>query len=185
MIGDGPLGGFRVAPRGVATIRTSADNVRHVLKIGDSPQDVHLGSLLDRLTVEYGITYDVLEADDMPHPDVEACWDPQSVTMHVRSDVFEKLCTGDPRARFTVVHELGHALLGHTRTINRAVIESAPRVYEDSEWQANQFAAEFLMPLDVIRRYELRTAWAIELHFNVSAQAAQRRLSQLEKRGEL
>lgn len=185
MIGDGPLGGFRVAGRGVADIRVSADNVRRILDIGDTPQDIDIGRLLDRLSVKYSITYDVIDTDEMPHPDVEACWDPESVTMHIRSDVFEKACRNDPRARFTVMHELGHGLLGHRRTINRSGIDRVPKVYEDSEWQANQFAAEFLMPLEVIQSLGLSTAFNIEMHFNVSSQAATLRVKQLAKRGEL
>lgn len=135
--------------------------------------------------MKYSITYDVLEADEMPYLDVEACWDPDSVTMHIRTDVFEKACRNDPRARFTVMHELGHGLLGHRRTINRAGVGRPPKVYEDSEWQANQFAAEFLMPLEVIQNFGLNTAFKIEMHFNVSSPAATLRVRQLEKRGEL
>lgn len=185
MIGNGPLGGFRVAGRGVAEIRVSANNVRRILEIGDTPQDIDIGLLLDRLSVKYSITYDVLYPDEMPHEDVEACWDPESMTMHIRSDVFEKACLDDPRARFTIMHELGHGLLGHRRTINRSGIDREPKVYEDSEWQANQFAAELLMPLDVIRSKKLNTATKIEMHFRVSYQAAALRVKQLEKRGEL
>lgn len=185
MIGNGPLGGFRVAGRGVAEIRVSANNVRRILEIGNAPQDIDVGLLLDRLSVKYSITYDVLEPDEMPHEDVEACWDPESMTMHIRADVFEKACWGDPRARFTIMHELGHGLLGHRRTINRSGAERQLKVYEDSEWQANQFAAEFMMPLDVISSLQLNTATKIERHFKVSYQAAALRVKQLEKRGEL
>lgn len=185
MIGNGPLGGFRVTGRGIAEIRVSANNVRRILEIGDAPQAIDFGLLLDGLSVKYSITYDVLEPDEMPHEDVEACWDPESMTMHIRIDVFEKACFGDPRARFTITHELGHGLLGHRRTINRSGIERQPEVYEDSEWQANQFAAELLMPLDVIRSQQLNSAIKIERHFMVSHQAAVRRAKQLEKRGEL
>ncbi|UCV18636.1 ImmA/IrrE family metallo-endopeptidase [Ferribacterium limneticum] len=105
--------------------------------------------------------------------------------MHIRDDVFEGACWNDPRARFTVFHELGHGLLGHRRTINRAQAVAKLKVYEDSEWQANQFAAEFLMPLEVIQRDGLTTAFEIQMHFDVSFQAAERRFNQLEKRGEL
>lgn len=184
MIGNGPLGGFRVAGRSIAQIRLSADNVRRELEIGSTPQDVDFGLLLDKLTVKYGITYDVLDSVEMPYQDVEACWDPESITMHIRSDVFEKACSNEPRARFTVMHELGHGLLGHRRTINRSAHERKPEVYEDSEWQANQFAAELLMPLEVIHRMKLNSATKIETHFNVSALAASTREKQLRKHGE-
>lgn len=185
MIGDGPLEGFMVAARSVADIRLSADNVRQILEIGDAPQDMDIGSLLDTLSVKYSITYDVLDASDMPHPKIEACWDPESVAMYIRDDVFVKACSNEPRARFTVMHELGHALLSHRRTINRTGNHRAPKVYEDSEWQANQFAAEFLMPLAVIKKHKLNTATEIEKHFNVSSQAATLRAKRLAQHGEL
>lgn len=184
MIGNGPLRGFRVPARRIADIRVAADNVRRILEIGDAPQHIDIGLLLDRLTVNYGLTYDVLDADEMPHEDVEACWDPVNIVMHIRSDVFESACRDEPRHRFTIMHELGHCLLGHSRTLNRAGIDRAPETYEDSEWQANQFAAEILMPLEVIHKNKLNTALKIETHFNVSAKAAARRVTQLQKRGE-
>jgi hypothetical protein len=185
MIGNGPMQGFRVRGRGVADIRLSADNVRKILAIGDDLQKINVGLFLDNLSVEYGITYDVLEHHEMPHPDVEACCDPSSMTMYIRSDVFESGCWQDPRSRFTVMHELGHALLGHERTINRQKPEHETKIYEDSEWQANQFAAEILMPLDVIKKYSLNSALDIQTHFNVSFLAANNRVNQLNKRGEL
>lgn len=185
MIGEGPLGGFRVRGRSIDDIRMSADNVREVLGIGDAPQKVDVGLLLDKLSVEYGITYDVLDKRDMPHPEVEACWEPENLTMYVRDDVFEKACDNDARARFTIMHELGHGLLGHRRTINRTTVERKPQVFEDSEWQANQFAAELLMPLDVIQKKRLNSAFKIEHHFGVSGLAATLRAKQLAKRGEL
>lgn len=185
MIGNGPLNGFRVAGLRIHDIRTSADNVRSVLEIGDAPQNVNLGVLLDRLSVEYAVSYDVLEPNEMPNEGIEACWEPDSMTMYIRSDVFEGVCADNPRSRFTVMHELGHGLLGHRRTINRSVEERKPQIFEDSEWQANQFAAEFLMPLEAIRNLRLDTAIQIERHFNVSGPAALRRVNQLMKRGEL
>lgn len=185
MIGNGPLGGFRVSGLRINDIRNSADGVRNILGIGDTPQDVNLGSLLDRLSVEYAISYDVLEPSDMPNEGIEACWEPYSITMYIRSDVFEGVCSNNPRSRFTVMHELGHGLLGHRRTINRSGEDRKPEIYEDSEWQANQFAAEFLMPLEVICKLRINTALQIEQHFNVSGPAALRRMNQLMKRGEL
>jgi hypothetical protein len=185
MIGEGPLGGFRVASRSILDIRASADNVRRILNIGDNPQDIDFGLLLDCLSVKYGIHYDVLERDEMPHEDVEACWDPDNMTIHIRSDVFVRACQNDPRACFTIMHELGHALLGHRRTINRSGIQRDVKTYEDSEWQANQFAAEMLMPLDAMKTKKINTPLKIENHFNVSQLAALKRVKQLSQRGEL
>jgi len=52
------------------------------------------------------------------------------------------------RNRFTVAHELGHALLGHL------VILSPIDLYSKDykELEANQFAAELLMPLQMLKQ---------------------------------
>jgi Zn-dependent peptidase ImmA (M78 family) len=47
------------------------------------------------------------------------------------------------RRRFTIAHEIGHLLLGHTCT--------DPDIENDPEAEANQFAAELLMPLAILR----------------------------------
>lgn len=185
MIGNGPHSGFRVSGLRVEEIRFAADRVRAILEIGDAPQNVKIYRLLDLLSVKYGITFDVLDPDEMPHLGVEGCWEPESMTMYFRSDVFKNACLGKHRPRFTVMHELGHALLGHRRTINRAADYPPPKHFEDSEWQANQFAAEFLMPLEVIRQLHLTSPEEISGHFNVSLQAAKNRVKQLARRGEM
>lgn len=185
MIGDGPLNGFRVQPRNIHSIRQSANAVRELLGIGDNIKELSMSRFLDDLA-SYGVTYDVLEEDDMPHVGVEACCDPQNLLLCLREDVFVRACINDPRARFTIMHEFGHLLLGHARTTNRT--ESSvrpPRVFEDSEWQANQFAAEILMPLNMIKEKELKTEWDIMHHFNVSEPAAAIRVRQLRKRNEM
>lgn len=50
------------------------------------------------------------------------------------------------RNRFTVAHELGHHLLGHTSGCGRGTNSSSPQ-----EVEANQFAAELLMPLQLLK----------------------------------
>lgn len=184
MIGNGPLHGFRVPPTSVQHIRLVADHARQVLEIGEHVGALNIGYLLERLT-EYGITYDVLEESEMPHLDVEACCIPERLLICIREDVYIKACENECRARFTIIHEFGHVILGHQRTINREALASPPKTYCDSEWQANQFAAEFLMPLEVIKKHGISSPSQIELFFRVSQKAAQKRISQLNKRREI
>jgi Zn-dependent peptidase ImmA (M78 family) len=47
------------------------------------------------------------------------------------------------RRRFTIAHEIGHLLLGHTC--------SGIDIDKDAEAEANQFAAELLMPLALLK----------------------------------
>jgi len=51
------------------------------------------------------------------------------------------------RQRFTVAHEIGHLLLGHTS--NNFILDFYSRNPEEIE--ANQFAAELLMPLAMLK----------------------------------
>lgn len=81
--------------------------------------------------------------------DIEASASPDDMVMYIRQDVFDALYNNDSRARFTVAHEFGHLFMhkGVTTSLNRGN-PSAHKPFEDSEWQANQFAAELLAPLD-------------------------------------
>lgn len=51
------------------------------------------------------------------------------------------------RQRFTIAHEIGHLLMGHTR-------ECSIDLYDDKlkNIEANQFAAELLMPLQILKK---------------------------------
>lgn len=51
------------------------------------------------------------------------------------------------RNRFTVAHEIGHILLGHTSPCSRSGVESKNL----NEIEANTFAAELLIPLPVLK----------------------------------
>lgn len=186
MLGNGPLNGFRVPPLSTGNIRCTADNVRQILQIGEKVTQLKMGRFLDELSVQYNISYDVLEQHEMPHHGVEACCIPEKLEISIRADVYERACKDEPRARFTIIHEFGHLILGHRRTINREVMNHQPlKTFEDSEWQANQFAAEFLMPLELIKKHGLRKPEALEMFFNVSSVAAAKRLRQLTNQGNL
>jgi predicted transcriptional regulator len=174
--------GFPVAPRKRADIRAIAQNVRDVLQLPsgklDSPR------LLDVLSAEYGVHYDIFDRASAPVPmAVEACFVPEDMTIYIRDSVFDQMAQGGQRAVFTIGHELGHAVLAHRRTYNRQLGEVP--VYCNSEWQANTFAAEFTMPLKEIRLRGLRTVEAVSNFFGVSPAAATTRLADLRRKGEL
>ncbi|MFP3428711.1 ImmA/IrrE family metallo-endopeptidase [Paraburkholderia sp. SIMBA_061] len=181
MFGHGPLNGFRVSPKSIAAIREAAMRARAALKFR---WPVPLGKFLEQL-VTYSITVDVVENRGVLPPGVEACWVPEDLTLYLTDHVYKAACTDDPRALFTVFHEMGHALLGHRRTLNREIPGREIKTYEDSEWQANQFAAEFLMPLDEIVRYGLATEGQLMQRFGVSMDAARIRLNRLRRSAEI
>lgn len=177
MVGLGPRQGFKVAPKSAADIAAAAAGVRATLGVRGYRFDA--GRTLESLT-KYGVTVDVVADNDreLPHG-VEACWVPDTVTMIIRESVYVAACNSEPRALFTIAHELGHLALAHRRTFNRQT-GAVCKMYEDSEWQANTFAAEFLMPVELIRQAKVTHPAQIEVLFGVSAKAAETRFNKLK-----
>lgn len=64
----------------------------------------------------------------------------------IREDVYDRACHGHGRDRATMAHELGHLLLhGQVQFARRVPMRQIPP-YRSSEWQANCFAGELLVP---------------------------------------
>ena len=78
------------------------------------------------------------------------------------------------RQRFTVAHEIGHLLLGHTG--KNFILDLNSKKPEEIE--ANQFAAELLMPLEMLKKdlQSKKNAKDIAKEYNVSEEAVWWRL---------
>jgi Zn-dependent peptidase ImmA (M78 family) len=100
----------------------------------------------------------------------------------------------DNRKRFTIAHELGHFFLNHTKGIHvdKSIIfrnEDSSKALYNTEIEANKFAAELLMPSDLIRDSVNRRSRAgvydddlidqLAIEFSVSATAMSYRLQNL------
>jgi hypothetical protein len=133
-------------------------------------------------------------------PGVEALtlYESQSrkIIVILSESTYELLELNDPRARFSLAHEIGHAILHpaelvrlshipHSRAaLFRAVLPEHP-VYRDTEWQANSFASALLMPAKALVQLEREgrlSSIVIQAQFQVSQQAAVIRLEQYHKR---
>lgn len=98
----------------------------------------------------------------------EAAVLPDKKLMNIREDVYDALHNHDVRARFTIAHEFGHLFMHKGVALNRG--DGNHKIYEDSEWQANQFAAELLAPLqgcvgldvqDIMQKYQVSYPCAV------------------------
>lgn len=78
------------------------------------------------------------------------------------------------RIRFSILHEFGHYILGHKMNL----IESDP-LYHTQELETNCFAAQLLMPEQILRecikRHTPTTIEFIKASFGVSGEAAEKR----------
>lgn len=80
---------------------------------------------------------------------------------------------------YSIIHELGHYINGHNMQI------SDEETYHRYEIETNYFAAQILMPEQIIREFQRRgiaiTVPFIQKNFGVSQQAAEKRISTLAK----
>ncbi|TGM97308.1 ImmA/IrrE family metallo-endopeptidase [Leptospira dzoumogneensis] len=104
-----------------------------------------------------------------------------SILVHGEGDfeIFLSNYTGILRDRFTIAHELGHYFL-HSRQ-GEIAIQVERNGSDRLEWEANWFAAAFLMPADQVKskfkKYQSLSVTAT--YFQVSIAAMQVRLETL------
>lgn len=116
---------------------------------------------------------------------------PESMVVKSQQDftIYLPTMTSPARDRFTIAHELGHLFLHYPRiarehpgelmVATRWVDEDDP-VQQRAEWEANWFAAAFLMPRDAfVEAYENETADDVADSFGVSLQAVEVRAKSL------
>lgn len=103
----------------------------------------------------------------------------------VRESLYEAAVEGHPSARFVLAHELGHLCLSHrksvqggTRNFSYVEYDSEKQIF-NAEWQANEFAAELLIPSDLA--FVMSTD-EISERYGVLPKFVQRRLALLNMR---
>lgn len=91
-------------------------------------------------------------------PDSEMIKNAYAITCHqrkymkIRESVYVRANEGVGRDLFTIAHEIGHLFMHNCETVSFTRVNTfAKQAYRSAEWQANQFAAELLMPYDLIK----------------------------------
>lgn len=132
-----------------------------------------LEPLIEQLggTVTYLRGLDSIEAEDGSLH----VWGPEDFEIKVSA------FTGPVRDRFTIAHELGHFVLHSDR--GQKPIKAARFGSNRVEWEANWFAAAFLMPEEAFRKVCAKydnDPDLVAAHFVVSSKAAEVRMQALE-----
>jgi Zn-dependent peptidase ImmA (M78 family) len=103
--------------------------------------------------------------------------------IRIADRTFRALERGDPRVRFTVAHELAHFILQHPEVRFRGAqlraYETANRRIRVDEAEANEFAALFLAPDDLIE--ETDTVADLAGRFGLSPPAAEIRKAEFDE----
>lgn len=163
--------GRKVPPSSVASIRATANYFREIFGLGTKKFDMirFVEFILPKTLPDF--YYEILPVNKMGND--EARTYPDKLLMQIREDIYLAATSGDLRAQFTLAHELGHLILHTGLDKNASFARSGTdhKIYEDSEWQADTFASEFLMPFD--EAIKCRSSDEIQTRFGVSASAAE------------
>lgn len=125
--------------------------------------------VLEYLINDLGYELDIVRDDELPYKYAEIY--PSEKIIRIRESVYNNAYNGDARSRFTIAHEIGHLFLHENNRISFARTSSTKmKPYESPEWQANVFAAEFLVPVSNIKNL---TPDEIATKYNVSKKVAQ------------
>ena len=145
--------GFSAAPMSRANIRNTANDVRKLFGVPNTPRFPLLNVLengLPQLVPE--AVFEVVEPAEMRGMYAEAL--PDAMVIRVREDVYLRACNGVARDLFTLAHELGHLVLHMDRRLHRLAMPMKLERYRDPEWQADAFAGELLMPVHLYKQLE-------------------------------
>src|SRR5262245_35382510 len=135
--------GYRVPPKSRKVLRGEASHFRSALGFADKAWfpiiDVY-EFLLPKLWEEFH--FEILTKEEMGKEHAIAY--PGEARIEIREDIYARACKHEGRDRYTLCHELGHIVLQHSRSFLESSSPPSWKTYEDSEWQADAFAAELL-----------------------------------------
>lgn len=131
------------------------------------------------IQTEYGrkkLVYKTVPDHELPESEAMTEFAPGVVTITARESVHDKAVVGDGRARMTLSHEIGHAVMHEGspkhRHINAVGTTRLSKISasESAEHQAKVFAAAFL--IDYAVAATLASPEDISIHFGISLEAA-------------
>ena len=165
--------GKRVAPTCGDKIRKEAQQLRDALQ--QKKPYIKVVSLLEVLQEMEFLEFEIIEDQELG--DEEAISYPDKGLMKIKQSVYDKAYEGDGHCRFTIAHELGHLQMHKGQASFARGETEVHEVYEDSEWQADTFASEFLIDQRLITKND--SIYDLSKRFGVSHSAAARRLTKL------
>lgn len=168
--------GIIVPPRSKANIAKLADSIRAAIG-WDTPFFPiiefyeHIDSLVE------GASFQVLPESEMGSDHGRTY--PDRKLIFIREDIIEGAFDKKPRDRFTMSHELGHLFMHQGIALSRVNPDNPPKIFMNSEWQADIFASHLLMPRALLMQYTDISSIASD--FGVSYEAAMARFSDFKK----
>lgn len=173
------MNNIKVKPQSSKSICSKAHLLREVCsKLYDNSEKFPIVEFIEKVVqkIDKELYFGVLPKYEMGNN--HGLTDPVKKTIFIREDVYENALKGNGRDRFTIAHELAHYLMHSKQDIVFTRNDEKLKPYEDSEWQANVFASELLMPDYLITEED--TVFTLMNRFGVTRSAAKVRLNKLK-----
>jgi hypothetical protein len=169
--------GIVVPARKKADIAANAELLRKFLDLEDRSY-FPVVEVYEALDLLYPDAYFEVREEHEMGPDHGRTYPDRNV-IHIRLDVYERAARGEGRDRFTMCHELGHLMMHRGVALSRIDPRSPPKIYMNSEWQADTFASYLMMPTALLAKSSgVNKAMA---EFGVSFEAAWARREGMKK----
>lgn len=189
--------GYRVRPRSTAEIASATEAFVRDVAPGHLTAGValDLAELVDRGLEQQRITVCPVADEDLPDSEAETRAGPGGwIEIWIREAFYDALfedLSKTVRARSTLAHELGHAVLHaeevragrhrpHALALRRA-LRSDLRPFEDSEWQAHAFAGMLLVPPTALSKLHRKDPALLAERFLVSEPFVRSHLRRLRR----
>jgi Zn-dependent peptidase ImmA (M78 family) len=176
--------GVKVPPRRIADLRSLATRIRAESGLDRQAPfpalhflELSMPRMFNNFDLE--IVDELTDGDEArAYPD-GAPHHPHGPVIQLRFKTYDDASGGNGRARMTVLHECGHVTLHAGVAVTHDTHDRGERLnpWENSEWQANQFAAELLMPPESLGTASTVSEFALRM--GVSRDAARVRAQQL------
>ena len=144
-----------VPPMSRGDLRKIAQSLRNLLNV-KTPYFPIIG-LLESMDVLFGIDYDYIddkEWDKRYGKHVHAQYDLDKKTIFIKESVYERANKNYGRDRFTIAHEISHAILISDNKVKFCRVDKNAEqipLYKNPEWQADCLAGELLVPYSLCR----------------------------------
>lgn len=143
---------FAVTPLSRQAIRELANRIR---KIAGGPDYFNILEFIELILPQIDSEFQGLEVvEDKDLLDCYAKAYPDEGRIVVKNSVYENAEKGIGRDRFTLTHELAHYILHSSSRVEYARHGTGKiPSYCNPEWQANTFAGELLVPVDIAKTH--------------------------------
>lgn len=150
---------YIVPPVSRKELRDYAASIRLMLKINGP--FFPIVELLEIMWNLVNVDYDVVGDDEWGQTfddQAHALYDMNTRTISVRESVYNGALNGVGRDRFTIAHEIAHALLlsDNKSMVYRTSSSDNYRCYTDPEWQADCLAGELLIPYELCKGMSIK-----------------------------